>query len=307
MENNNSNSQSAASGTETLQSQTPSDAELTAMLVAKCNEEIEHLEKVVSEHNPDDPGCRRRIERLSLLKSKTPECLLADFRESEERARGCKEREAQQRAESLLRKRNSVWYNYIKDRGKRYENCKASNFVADNDKQRKAIEQLKAYASEMKENLAAGKNVVLFGPSGTGKDHLVTALVGAAIGTINDERCSLCYSDGPSLFAAVRAEIGDDSLHSRDSIVYQFQMCWLVVLSDLVPPAAKLTDFQSDVVYRIVEHRYSSMLPMFLTINVRNRAELDAALGVAVSDRIIDDALTISCDWPSYRKSTRIV
>lgn len=276
------------------------------MLVAKCNEEIEYLEKVVSEHDPDDPGYRRTAERLSLLKSKTPECLLAGFRESEERDRRHKEQADQRRAQSLIRKRNSVWNNYIKDRGKRYENCRSSNFIIDNDKQRKAVEQLKAYASEMKENLAAGKNVVLFGPSGTGKDHLITALVGAAVGTINDERCSLCYSDGPSLFAAVRAEIGDNSLDIRDSIVYKFQTCWLVVLSDLVPPAAKLTDFQSDVVYRIVEHRYSSMLPMFLTINVRNRAELDAALGVAVSDRIIDDALTISCDWPSYRKSTRI-
>jgi DNA replication protein DnaC len=146
----------------------------------------------------------------------------------------------------------------------------------------------------------------MFGPSGTGKDHLMTSMIHRAIATLDnpiENRISIRWTDGPSLFAAVRAEISATERHGN--IVAELSECRLLVLSDLLPPSAKLTDFQSDVIYRIVERRYSQLRPTWMSINVRNRAELDTGLGVAVGDRLIDGAVTIACEWPSYRKSGR--
>ena len=41
---------------------------------------------------------------------------------------------------------------------------------------------------------------------------------------------------------------------------------------------------------------------LWVTVNVNSRAELDSRMGVQLADRLVDGALTLFCNWPSYRK-----
>jgi len=300
-----SNSKSAASSMET-QSPIASDEEMLAMFAAQLAEQREHWKTIMGTESPDDPEFKRAQFRLGRIENETPETLLDGFKKEQLRKEELEKCRAKQEAKEIEEAKQKLWSNFLDLRGKRYAPCRLQNFDCADEKQRTALEVLLRYRDGIADNIQKGKNLILFGPSGTGKDHLVTGMVHAAIGSVDTSHWQargLVWTDGPSLFARVRAEMSDDTRGA--DIVDRLQECWLLVISDLVPPAGKLTDFQTEVVYRILDNRYSRVKPTFLTINVRNRAELDAGLGVAVAERLIDDAITISCDWPSYRKADK--
>lgn len=282
------------------QSLTDSDVQALKDLQAKINDERKRWEG--RNHGETENIARARLRELA---AETPESRLKKQREREEFDEMRRASMAAYAIQHLREEKQRAWDSYVAKRGERYTKCRLENFDCDGPKQETAMSEINSYCETITARIKAGQNIVLFGPSGTGKDHLLTGLVFKAISAIEQgstSNFSCEWSDGPSLFAAVRDEIGKNSRHS---IVDDLAKCWLLVISDLVPPSAKLTDFQSEVVYRIIDSRYSRMATTFFSINVRNRQELDAALGIAVADRLIDGALTISCDWPSYRKSER--
>jgi DNA replication protein DnaC len=51
----------------------------------------------------------------------------------------------------------------------------------------------------------------------------------------------------------------------------------------------------------IIDRRYSHLLPTWMTINVANRKEAETRMGAPTVDRLAHDALTVVCDWPSFR------
>jgi len=295
-----SNQQSEASDTET-KSQTPSNEEALARFAARIKEERERWQAIIDEADENNPMFVIARRNLNVLDVDTPQKRLDRFNMERADAEQRKAREEQYANRALVDRKFRIWDAYIQARGKRYSKCRLDTFEATQQNQVAAMDSVLRYKADLKNNLADGRNLILYGPSGTGKDHLITGMVHEAIRTIEKpDGCERVeWTDGPALFASVRAEIGSDS--DRD-IVKELSKCWLLVLSDLVPPAAKLTDFQSDTVYRLIDYRYSRMLPTFASINVRNRQELDAGLGAAVADRLIDNAAAISCNWPSYRK-----
>jgi DNA replication protein DnaC len=303
----NNNQQSEASDTE-KQSQNLSDEQMLSQFTASLAEEREHWGEILRTASPDNPSYKIAELRLARLKDETPETCLAKFKREQVYKAEQAKREAEAERKSIEDARTRIWWSYLETRGKRYQSCRFANFECTDEKQRLAVGAILRYRDNLKENLSNGKNLVLFGPSGTGKDHLMTAMVHASIGTTTVSTCQwqaneVAWTDGPSMFARVRDEMSNDV--EGVGIVKRLKATWLLAVSDLVPPSGKLTDFQTEVIYMILDYRYNHVKPTFLSINVRNRAELDAGLGVAVAERLIDNAVTVSCDWPSYRKSDR--
>ena len=64
----------------------------------------------------------------------------------------------------------------IKSRGLRYADATLDNYVGKLPEQTKIVQQLRDYAENSNELIPQGKNVILLGPKGTGKDHLLMAL-----------------------------------------------------------------------------------------------------------------------------------
>ena len=66
--------------------------------------------------------------------------------------------------------------------GRRYWDCRLDNFrlhggEKETARQRAALNSLQLYADDLETNLRDGNGLVLFGPTGTGKDHLLAALI----------------------------------------------------------------------------------------------------------------------------------
>ena len=209
-------------------------------------------------------------------------------------------REAEQRRETEC-KRKAAEQKFLKSRGRRYCDCCLNSFKA-MDPQRQvqldAVKRLRAFCVDMPEITCQGGGVVLFGPKGTGKDHLLVALARIAI---RENGLDVHWESGMEIFADFRAAIGNDT--PERTLIDRMVKPQILILSDPLPPKGDLTDWQAMTLYRIIDARYCECRPTWVSINVANGTEAENRMGAATYDRLRDGALGVFCDWPSYRKA----
>ena len=193
--------------------------------------------------------------------------------------------------------RESNWRRLARRIGDRYSDCRVSNFDATGDAQQMAVDHLRRYADEIEANVAAGANVVFYGPPGTGKDHLMIALLREACRRF----VSTEWINGMDLFGEVRDAMDTDE-RERD-ILQKYTEPGVLAISDPAPPWGELSQFQGSFLFRLIDARYRARRPTWITVNVNKGSELGGRIGRQVVDRLRDGALTIHCDWKSYRKA----
>lgn len=197
----------------------------------------------------------------------------------------------------------SVWKRIITARGKRYAVCKLSEFDIGSDQHQlarsRAIEQIASFCSELEANNAS-QNLILAGPSGSGKDHLMFYALRFAVmrGGVKAS-----WVDGQRLFSELRDGITDG--RTEREILTDYLRADVLAISDPVPPNGSLGDHQRNVLYRLIDERYSHCRPIWMTVNASSPAELDSRMGVQLVDRLLHDAVAVNCFWPSYRRVKR--
>ena len=159
------------------------------------------------------------------------------------------------------------------------------------------VESLKAYADEIPRRVSAGQNVVLFGPPGTGKDHLLTALAWSVIVRFGGH---VQWTDGTAFYREARDSF--DSNESEGAFVERYSQAKILYLSDPLPPTGNLTQFQAATLFSVIDRRYRDKRPTWLSMNVQDSAEAERRLGAAIADRLRENTLALRCEWPSYRK-----
>jgi DNA replication protein DnaC len=226
--------------------------------------------------------------------------------------------------------------------GRKYAASTLGNYQCSVPNQSKAIWALENYADNMLHELEAGTNIILHGPSGTGKDHMLIGLakkillqageskrirglfhkiISTGIKTVqnfeiyrNDpvvpERIFFSvhvhWKNGMDLYGDMR-DLIDNRNRSEDKFIKEMTLPDILILSDSLPPRGCITEFQSQVLFRILDTRYRNCRPTWVTLNVRGAAEADERLGAQLVDRLRDGALSIHCDWPSYRKVSQSI
>lgn len=213
-----------------------------------------------------------------------------------------REEEEQQRRQRDMR---SAWTAFS---GPRYETCSFETFEIKNDAQAEAVATCRRYVDELISGATGG--LILFGPTGTGKDHLAMAICrslmktcwwpwGAASEFISWNSRRFARTTGPVMFSVVR----DAMQHGQErEIILSFTAPNLLALSDPTGPAGtRLTDFQVQTLFAVADGRYAQRRPTILTVNVRDRASLEQMLTNPISERFLDGATCVPCDWPSWR------
>jgi DNA replication protein DnaC len=201
---------------------------------------------------------------------------------------------AQRRAANKLREERR---DLILQVGVRYKHCKLRNFhVYKPDAQRPVVDALKTWGLNLAEHIDAGAGLVFFGPPGTGKDHLMMAMMMRAF----DLGRNVCWLNGMEFYAALRD--GMDVSASERGFLLKYASKAVLAISDPLPPDGPLTTFQAAKLFELVDMRYRRLLPTWVTMNVASRKEAELRLGLATVDRLTDNALTCYCNWPSYRQ-----
>jgi DNA replication protein DnaC len=188
-----------------------------------------------------------------------------------------------------------------RDLGERYSPSRASleTFAIYDDRQTEAIAKVKTFAANLPERVAQGQGLVLYGAVGTGKDHILAALLYQAISA-----GILCrWHNCQELYGALRDRMKRDE--PEREFLDSLGRPQVLGLSDPTPPIDDLTAWRLEVLYRLVERRYHALRSTWLTINAESTEEVEAKLTSQIWDRLQESALVVPCFWPSYRERKR--
>ena len=180
--------------------------------------------------------------------------------------------------------------------GDRYRDCTLDSFEAVAPQQIKVVAALREYvASDCPQNL------ILYGPVGTGKDHLAFAVCRGAIraGKI------VGWVNGQKWFGLLRDAMDGDTREA--TIIDDLRRPDILCVSDPLPPVGPLTQYQATMLYRLIDARYARGVPTICTVNVASDTEADERMGAASWDRLCDRSWKLRCAWPTFRRPAREV
>lgn len=180
--------------------------------------------------------------------------------------------------------------------GDRYAAATLDTFACSLPAQREIVDGLRQWVT-----LDPLPSLLIYGPVGTGKDHLAVAVCRSLIG----QGKTVKRINGPEWFGELRDNIDRDRLEA--DALRPLVAPDLLLLSDPLPPIGRLSDYQAAMLYRLVEARYTAGRAMVTTINVAGREEADSRMGAPVWDRLKDGAWVVKCHWPSHRKPAKFL
>ncbi|MGQ0633095.1 MAG: ATP-binding protein [Planctomycetaceae bacterium] len=199
-----------------------------------------------------------------------------------------------------MSKRCRHWSAVLRKLGRRYENATVENFEfygepEEMGRQHAVVDAVQTYRQTIAAHVRAGRGIIFFGPSGTGKDHLAAAL----LREVCREGLTADAVYGMDLFGKMRDRMGGEE--SEGDLLLEVAQPDVLLLSDPLPPWGRLTDFQAQFMLRILHRRNAEMKATLVTVNVASRAELEDRLGTAAVDRLAQGALKLFCNWSSFR------
>jgi len=204
--------------------------------------------------------------------------------------------------------------------GRRHAECTFDNFVVNTPKQQPAVDAVRSYVQRLPERIKAGENLLLFGPPGTGKDHLMCSAVRYAIerglklfssrDSMSNVRPLSVQADGeigectrPTFTwtsGALLAEQFRDAMKGAASTAALLHVDVLAVSDPALD--GEMSDFQARELFRVIDHRYRHRLPVWITCNMESAEEFETRLTRQIADRLRDNATAVFFDWESHRK-----
>jgi DNA replication protein DnaC len=189
----------------------------------------------------------------------------------------------------------------IQLRGDRYAKCGLDNFATDGHAlPTQAVATLRIYCQNITKHAAEGVGVFLFGPCGTGKDHLA---MGVAKAFIQATRQQVSWASGAMLFEQLRDSF--DGKKTEGEVMGPHLKAPLLWISDPLPVRGELTQYQAEALYRLVDARYNARRPIVMTANIEP-GTADLTLGPAISRRLRESMIRVHCNWPPFRSPVNV-
>lgn len=192
--------------------------------------------------------------------------------------------------------RDRVLLQLAKALGPRYWQCTLDNFeMYEPINQAPVLKRLREFAETMPVHLEAGGGILMFGMAGTGKDHLLAALLKIAVAK---HGLSAIWFDGGHLFDELHIAATDEGL---PKLRKRLTTPHILAISDPVPPKGTLTDAQLRRLRDIIDRRYRLGVSTWITTNLDSPSDAGRILSAPVLERIKESAGQVFCDWSSYR------
>lgn len=220
---------------------------------------------------------------------------------SHEQIAAREKREAEQEARQEYNRRSGIMISLMNSAGgERFRSCSFKMYEAKSPLQKRILAACQEFANGINERIANCENMLLYGPVGSGKDHLAFATCWIAV---MDHGKTAAWINAQDWFGDIRDAMDGDATES--SIISRLCNDDILVVSDPLPPFGSLTQYQSSMLYRLVNERYTRNKLTIFTVNVANDSEADERLGAAIWDRMNHGAWKMFCNWASHRKPVK--
>jgi len=191
--------------------------------------------------------------------------------------------------------------------GSRYEYSRLSSYEVGDDRFAESRSRVRDRLREWLDAFDHGEengNLLFLGPVGTGKDHLAYSACRALLLKVGS---TVEWVNGRDLVGSFRDRIDDASRRTESQLIAEFARPQVLTISDPLPVVGELSNYQADILYRIIDARSRNVRSTIVTVNVVDDAEGDKRLGVATWDRLQENAISFHCKWPSYRKKREVI
>lgn len=203
----------------------------------------------------------------------------------------------------------------------RYRKLNIFDMAPSNEKQAEIIERCKKYIDKFAELKKLGTSLVFTGMPGTGKTHIALSMITGIVTNMLNEICEKNiqrYKDGESdylstctnpciyintydLFAKIKATYNKNNSDTELCIMEKYSNVELLILDEVGVQSG--SDYESTIMFRIINSRYENMKPTFLISNL-SEEDLSQYIGERTIDRFYENhGAVFVFDWESHRRS----
>lgn len=173
-----------------------------------------------------------------------------------------------------------------------------ASFVADTEDKRRALTVARDFAEQFEANARRGSGLVFAGLPGTGKSHLAASIMLHLV-----DSHSVRYTTCMGLIRMVRDTWRRDSeISERQVLRLLCDELDLLVIDEI--GAQYGTDGEQNLLFEVMDRRYSGMRPTILLTN-QDKEGFRTFVGDRVFDRLRETSRWVAFDWPSYRPTAR--
>lgn len=177
---------------------------------------------------------------------------------------------------------------------KRFKNKGFYNF--NKSRNLKGFEACRQYARDFLDNLKSGKGLFITGTVGTGKTHLAISIIDYIARILKRKIYGrIIFTTAIDLLSEIKY-----SYETKDTegTVNFYEECDLLVIDDL--GIEKSTDWTHELFYKIIDSRYSNMLPTIITTNLTD-IEIKEKLSERIISRIYEMCQGVKLTGKDYR------
>ncbi|WP_343189475.1 DNA replication protein DnaC [Buchnera aphidicola] len=179
---------------------------------------------------------------------------------------------------------------------KLYINCSFNNYKIFNQGQKKALLAAKKYAKKFHKNIA---NFIFSGKSGTGKNHLASAIGNYLI--INGK--SVLIVTVADLMSNMKNTFNKKNNTTEEKLLNKLSTVDLLIIDEIGIQTE--SRYEKIIINQIVDRRSSSKLSTGMLSNLDYKG-MNILLGERVIDRMrLGNSLWVNFEWESYRKNIK--
>ncbi|MDR3061269.1 MAG: ATP-binding protein [Dysgonamonadaceae bacterium] len=182
----------------------------------------------------------------------------------------------------------------------RYHGLTLDNYQTSYKAHEDVIKFLRTWANRETSDM---ENLIIHGPPGTGKTHMVCAFL---------QWCHRYRTEYWKLSDIIRTvknnfypykDDGETELH----FIKRLADIPILVIDEIGRQGG--TAFEGSFMFDLLDDRYDNLLPTILISNlpVEGEPSMTSYLGISVMDRINENSLDIPCEWGNYREHDDVV
>lgn len=206
----------------------------------------------------------------------------------------CAREDDEARAKALEEERQEIERIRLKNLGimPRFACSTFDNYQAVTPAQRAVLQACRVYVQTAAQVYADGRNMVMVGNPGTGKNHLATAILKGFD--------ALRYSTRMLNVSAMVREIRSTYSGNGDETeaFARFGKYDLLILNEVGVQFG--TDAEKNLVFEVLDDRYGRLKPTVLISNLGLQG-LEQFLGARAMDRILERGVVLEFTWASFR------